>query len=888
MQAQEVGRLMIDLGIIDARFLTLPWYQYPAESFGFENLEFAVRTNANLKTIKIAIDNTGMLELRINPNHTWAMIKDTVYSYYPWCVEQQSKILMHFDVLTYTLQKSNRFADNDLIYIWGLPFLLEIDELQPCDEVSVKAPDQIIPALVPKGRSRYADKYAYLLRKGYINKQALYTLPIFNQGRLIMPKHSLWHNFNFFDREQIAKAATVTSSFDDFVPSSRQSQQEQNIISATLLIDHEAHRAQQGRFLSEVDKDPLDNFYLEQFARLLKSSQDSIFNHTLFSSRMLSDPQRIVTEAIIKPFTDRATLNSQERDDISTAMILAETTLSPCYKTVLKHSIDNLVDDYPYDPFLAIDLKNVLKLDDLPFTFSLYKNVMSQVGVRSDTLPARLVIFGSKNHNFLLEREALMLSKGKTPPYLAVVPPMRDFLSMGKQTLSNYVQQHLSFYKTGKFDPKDTWNLREQELTFFTVDGFELDPSFALIAYLPDVPQSANNIHHLSQAMIDGTTCDTLRPTLATQLLATKRNQDSVAYFAKTLAKPGVLQVKMRGKQSRERVQSLLEEYFKQEILSVASPMAEKLKAHFVACYHETHKHYRLDPLTWLNKLSVKKMKPLGQCLKRSDFAEIRLNLQLVHYPVNVLSSVLIHELCHLVKCNHSDAFKYMLSLFCPNAEAVSNSLINLGIIPISSQKPRMARLSSKQKQAQQQMQESGATPDEQTPKDISSPVIERAPEAMSDKATQTTKETKEASAIEQAPKATAKEESFSSLAPAFMGQAPKEQAYSEDVYEIPAVLQPPQAPVANQAPAAPQVAAPPKAKAPLPQAVPAPQAIIDPAPIAIKEPAVAIAPAEPVKSVALEAQAKRLKSPPSSRAKKAAVSEESEFKQAQLQGLDI
>ena len=34
-----------------------------------------------------------------------------------------------------------------------------------------------------------------------------------------------------------------------------------------------------------------------------------------------------------------------------------------------------------------------------------------------------------------------------------------------------------------------------------------------------------------------------------------------------------------------------------------------------------------------------------------------------------------------------------MLNLFCPNAELVSNSIINLGIVPIKNKKPPMARL---------------------------------------------------------------------------------------------------------------------------------------------------------------------------------------------------
>ena len=67
---------MIDLGIIDSRFLAIKWKEHPITSFWYQDLEFSVRSNANLKTMKIVVDNTGMLEIRINPNNTWAMIKD--------------------------------------------------------------------------------------------------------------------------------------------------------------------------------------------------------------------------------------------------------------------------------------------------------------------------------------------------------------------------------------------------------------------------------------------------------------------------------------------------------------------------------------------------------------------------------------------------------------------------------------------------------------------------------------------------------------------------------------------------------------------------------------------------------------------------------------------
>ena len=173
---------MLDLGKVDSRFLSVAWNEHPIEAFVFDNLEFKVRSNANLKNMKLAIDSTGMLEIRVNPKSSWGSIKDTVFRYYQWCAEQQSNILKQFDIVTYRAQKNRTFKTNDVIYIWGMPYLIEVKEDQGHeDELKIIRPRQIVPALVPKGQSRFSDKYAFLLRNGYINKKALYNLPILNQ-----------------------------------------------------------------------------------------------------------------------------------------------------------------------------------------------------------------------------------------------------------------------------------------------------------------------------------------------------------------------------------------------------------------------------------------------------------------------------------------------------------------------------------------------------------------------------------------------------------------------------------------------------------------------------------------------------------------------------------
>lgn len=680
---------MIDLGIIDSRFLAIKWKEHPITSFWYQDLEFSVRSNANLKTMKIVVDNTGMLEIRINPNNTWAMIKDTVFSYYSWCVEQHEKIISQFDTVSYLAQKNHTFDNNDLIYIWGMPYLLEVEDDCEQDDMQVIRPRQVVPVLLPKGCSRFATKFAYLLRQGYISTKALDNLPIFNQGRMIMPKHSLYLKSDFFDRDQITKVAQVTNTFEDFVPSSKHSEQEQQFLRKTLKHKGVAQQNPDNELFKPKDSvlhDPVNNFYLEQFARLLQTCQDSVYTNNFFSSRMLSDPKRIIAEAIIKPFVD---LHS----DIDSTVLHAETTISPCYKSILKNSIAQHTDVYAQEPFWSFDLKDISKFDSLPFDYSLYHNFISPVGIRPEVLPARMVMEGSFEHQRFLQDAQKLIDQGQKPPYLVVFPERKNYLLMGRTLLDQELERHLKFYQTGVYSEDDKFKLSEQELTLFSSDLEEIDPSLALMGYLPDVPQAANNIYNLSQSMVDLQSKDTLRPTLAANFLGKKQKRESTEFFARNLFKPGVLRFKLKGKRSRVKVQLMLENYLEQELSLVACNLVDKLKERYVSCYLEARECYNLDAAAWVNKIEIKKMKPLGQCYRHGPDATIKINLQLIHYPLNVLISVIIHELCHLVKCNHSEGFKYMLNLFCPNAELVSNSIINLGIVPIKNKKPPMARL---------------------------------------------------------------------------------------------------------------------------------------------------------------------------------------------------
>lgn len=77
------------------------------------------------------------------------------------------------------------------------------------------------------------------------------------------------------------------------------------------------------------------------------------------------------------------------------------------------------------------------------------------------------------------------------------------------------------------------------------------------------------------------------------------------------------------------------------------------------------------------NACSIKYMKTRwGSC----NIAEksILINLQLVHKPVECLEYVLIHELVHLVEKNHTNRFRALVEMYCPNWKEAKHLLSEL------------------------------------------------------------------------------------------------------------------------------------------------------------------------------------------------------------------
>ena len=61
-----------------------------------------------------------------------------------------------------------------------------------------------------------------------------------------------------------------------------------------------------------------------------------------------------------------------------------------------------------------------------------------------------------------------------------------------------------------------------------------------------------------------------------------------------------------------------------------------------------------------------------GSCTPRND---ILLNWRLVHFPLNILDYVVIHELAHLQERNHSARFWSVVKMYCPEYRELRRSL---------------------------------------------------------------------------------------------------------------------------------------------------------------------------------------------------------------------
>lgn len=646
---------MFALDKIDSDILVRTWQDYPETRFTFGELEFAVRTNPNLRSTKLLAEKTGIIQVRINPQVTWDSIKGTIQRHLDWCLEQQSRILKEFDPVTYRSQLRRQMTDNDVIYIWGQPYLLQIDpKKHEDDRLMVGVPVQLTPVLVPKGRSRYALKFSHLWHSGYLNRQALYNLPLINQGSFIMPKHSLWHDIENLNRYSY----TSQSLFD----ARRQAH-----------IDDKEQDAGEHR--------DLGNYYIDCFVRMQQLVWNNLRRAQFYGSRMLSEPRLELIEDMIRPLTSTLTPERLAVQNLGSVTDNAEMIVGNFWKALLNGAISDPQYQklYPHDPFIEC-----IPDTNQPADMDITTNINDKSLVRN-LPPARLIWRQYPNSQ---ERNVENLRAEAAGAFVGFFPDKIDFSQMTPEQRLQEIERQRNFYATGKINSstgEEGLPLSELELTLFTPQGEEVDPARALLAILPDMPDTANYLNNMPVQMVESHAKDSFARMMARDILASRIPPDKSCYFHNTLANPGELILELTADYDQAFKTRALGDYLRWSLSRVATSFLSKIKRQYANTYIATSAKYRMPTISWYQEpIKVIRMNDLGQCRShRRALPEIRLNLQLAHYPPNVMISVALHELCHLAFCNHSPAFRFMLNLFDPEADRVSDSIFDLGIIPL-------------------------------------------------------------------------------------------------------------------------------------------------------------------------------------------------------------
>ena len=616
------GKKLVDITKLDARVMSVRWYQYPLREFLFDDLHLYFCPNANIKQARLVIDVDGRLLIRAHPDVTWWNIAQIIAHNYKWFVDHQQEMQRTYDTVSYLAQKQRTFKENDLIYVWGLPYFLHVETGADEERLEFTKPQQVILGRVPYGTSRYTERFHALARKGYLNPEALRSLPWVIEGRLVLPKHCQWHD-----------------------------------------IKHLNMPLQIG---SEI------NIYYSEFARTMQQTLDDWQQQKLFGSRFLSDPSRqMCLRLFYEYYHDFLLKNPKPRlNDWLSVETNVENRLNSMDKGIFTGSIvcEPHHRLYLLDPLLSPEQDKVLVQEPL-LSFNIGENLKSAVGIRTEVPPA----------------------------HLSSAPVMHYYEMPDEFRLSDLIWQRALFAlgdSPAALQAKERGlyqDLRGNETSLFTLDGCEIDPALAVIAYLPDDPSVANTEpEELNLKQVERLAGGTFVDLEATKFIAKHYQRQNMPYFHRTLVKPGVLTLHMRSSKHAT------EEMIKKALTRLLDQEQERAAQHYLKLVKPLYQErlaiaLRAMPMSqpnlgfgrWIDHLEVRKMKPLGQYRWHQGRSDIRLNRRLVHYPISVMASILNHELCHMPFPNHSKNFQTILFLHCPAADAISDSIVRLAILPL-------------------------------------------------------------------------------------------------------------------------------------------------------------------------------------------------------------
>lgn len=701
---------MLDLTKVDPRFLALKFSDHRESAFVYRDLTYQVHTNGNLGTIKFVIDLKGDLQVRLNPKFTWGLIQNTVAQYYEWCYKEQARRYAAFDLTSLKAQRGRSLQDNDLIYLWGLPYLIHINAYSGIDDqVHLRAPArQVTPVLVPKGRSRYSAKFYYLLHNGYIHKAALDNLPVLNQEQWLLPRKCLFAQPHDFIRYRLMSSALLDPKL-------------------RTIYDHSR---------------PLGNFFFERMGHTLQLITRQAQNHQFYGCRYLSHPQRVLVEALIAPLASKGNPDFLVRRHHERMVAKCETLTSDYWKAIVTGPITYKEQrpNYPVNPYLTYERATV-HADDPSFRSDLgiWSNLHDQRLVRTAVPPVELLWrgFGSTD-----ARRAQVRAAQAHGAYVSFYPDESNYQNFTLESLNAEYWREIKFYQCGQLDLAPAQRLRqvdpasevhnycllpdpetveptyfdpcvvlsapglafgaqnmdwvnpykgpgnlplsELEMTLCDADGHEIDPALALMALLPDLPEQSNCLADMPAPLALRELKSSYLRMVATDLLAQHVARGNLSYAHETLATPGCLEIYIKGKVTPEKVRRAVLKFLAQEVSTKGTHFLECVHDYYDEIYLAAAQVIALPSLHWYQApVRSKLMSPLGLCKAEGGPAEIRLNQMLAHFPYNVMTSVASHELCHLGCFNHGPAFYTMLSALNPNANTISDTMAGLGILPL-------------------------------------------------------------------------------------------------------------------------------------------------------------------------------------------------------------
>lgn len=619
---QANKRDVVDVRQLSPKILALSWWQYQLREFWFADLHFYLETHANLKRTYFRIDHEGFLRIKIQPTEIWSNIVHDIIDSYRWLKKHQQAVLQSYDYVSYELQKRRQFSENDLIYVWGLPYFLHIELGAEEEGIELHEPQQLMFGRVPKGQARYSERFFALQHKGYFDREAVSSLPWSIDGRLALPKKCIWHDMNCMNING---------------------------------IDRHQYNAYYSAFLQAMQQ-CLDDWHHQRLfaSNFLNSPAWEMFNHVLngfYYNLILKNPKLTFSD-----WNEAAT----------TACLRLSTLTFGAFSESIVH--DNHCKDYAIDLLLPPDYPKAVATAEL-LSFAWQQNLQNPAGIRQEVPPARL-------------SSPPLMSYAQLPDELRLC----DILWQRALYAMPNTQGRKEAEERGVYASLDG-----TETALFGVDGVEVDPTLAMVAYLPDNAISPNTKpQDYTYEQVSALSGATFGQYYTYENVAGYYKIIDPPLFHRTLVKPNALTLKIKSKTlpAPKKIQQLLRGYLDQEMYTAAQhymnmirPMYESRRN--IVLYNLENKGSSYGSTQWIDQLEVRKMKALGQYYYFHDRASIRLNQRLVHYPPIIMASVLNHEMCHMVYLDHGDDFKQLLGILAPAAEVYIQYMNHMGILSV-------------------------------------------------------------------------------------------------------------------------------------------------------------------------------------------------------------